>query len=194
MANCIVCGYMWIWQLSPRSPKAAAPMHPPPWAPEIGTAASSSFWLPSPRNSGATMGWGLSGEHRQQPPGGGGQLHPHPPRPHCPTQRTSIAAFTSAAIFLEPSACAQEKRKLSEGETDSLDHPSDPCSGSSRLQPRRSWKVARQFSTDHLPVCRRMAPAHLKSSSAPLLLTATISVKTCSGAYTNLASFENRLH
>lgn len=55
--------------------------HPPPWAPKIGTAASSSFWLPSPKNSGATMGQGLSGEHRHQP-----DVGPAPPPPTLPSR------------------------------------------------------------------------------------------------------------
>lgn len=53
------CGFV----STPHGPPPSPPLlrHPPPWAPEIGTAASSSFWLPSSRNVRATVGWGLIG-------------------------------------------------------------------------------------------------------------------------------------
>lgn len=73
---------MWICQHSTQPPPSPLLLrHPHPWAPEIGSAASSSFWLPSSKNVGATMGQGLIGTAQAPAPDMGAGTGPHPSPP-----------------------------------------------------------------------------------------------------------------
>lgn len=69
----------WIRQRSAGPQAHSSHATPPPWAPEIGTTASSSSSLPSSRDSGATMGWGPIGTTQTPAPDMGADGGPGPP-------------------------------------------------------------------------------------------------------------------
>lgn len=88
---------MWICQRSTRPP--SSPLLRVTRLPglEIGTAASSSFWLPSSRNTGATMGRGLIGTAHTPAPDLGAGTGPHPSPPEDFSLRLWLGCHLSRA-------------------------------------------------------------------------------------------------
>lgn len=188
---------MWTCQRSPWPPKPAAPVSPTALGSGDRHSRILRLLLASfPRELRATTGPGLSGEHRQQPRTRGlapPRTHPVPSAPHGGLRSQPLAW---PASFQSGVHRTRGRRNSKQNEhpgtpTQPLLRVSSPAASLPETQDERGHRLlimGKSVLYRPRPCLPKDSTGSFKVWSSPLPLTATASVKTCSGAKTVLAS------